>query len=288
MPMVWYIPPLSPVVDALRETGNDAEDAGNLFGALERPADPDRVLGRVVHRRRRRAGQAQPAACWPPCARSCATATWATPPTRPSRRRWDCPRRRCTRSTDCWRSPSTRTATSSPRRTPRPPRTLEETACALDYEGGPGMYQQGPFGEASGRPTPVAVETFHALAQRQQSETFVARRGPGGAGEPAQLGRRGRAAGDARASRRSRMISHDRSRRRPSPGWLLRGCSGIPTSAWPRVCRTCRGQSPSCRDRHRTAAVRVPRLVHRTADPLEVGAPLRRRPSTCGARPART
>ena len=34
MPMVWYIPPLSPVVDALRETGNDAEDAGNLFGAL--------------------------------------------------------------------------------------------------------------------------------------------------------------------------------------------------------------------------------------------------------------
>ncbi|WP_062079051.1 nitrate reductase subunit beta [Demequina globuliformis] len=34
MPMVWYIPPLSPVVDALRETGNDAEDADNLFGAL--------------------------------------------------------------------------------------------------------------------------------------------------------------------------------------------------------------------------------------------------------------
>ena len=35
MPMVWYIPPLSPIVDALRETGNDAEDAGNLFGALD-------------------------------------------------------------------------------------------------------------------------------------------------------------------------------------------------------------------------------------------------------------
>jgi nitrate reductase beta subunit len=34
MPMVWYIPPLSPIVDALRETGNDAEDADNLFGAL--------------------------------------------------------------------------------------------------------------------------------------------------------------------------------------------------------------------------------------------------------------
>jgi nitrate reductase beta subunit len=34
MPMVWYIPPLSPVSDALKETGHDAEDVGNLFGAL--------------------------------------------------------------------------------------------------------------------------------------------------------------------------------------------------------------------------------------------------------------
>ncbi|MDZ7577097.1 MAG: nitrate reductase subunit beta, partial [Candidatus Nanopelagicales bacterium] len=34
MPMVWYIPPLSPVVDALRDTGHDAEDADNLFGAI--------------------------------------------------------------------------------------------------------------------------------------------------------------------------------------------------------------------------------------------------------------
>jgi nitrate reductase beta subunit len=35
MPMVWYIPPLSPVVDALNETGHDGEDAGNLFGAID-------------------------------------------------------------------------------------------------------------------------------------------------------------------------------------------------------------------------------------------------------------
>jgi nitrate reductase beta subunit len=32
------------------------------------------------------------------------------------------------------------------------------------------MYQSGPFGEASGRPVPVAVETFHALRERQQTE----------------------------------------------------------------------------------------------------------------------
>ena len=35
MPMVWYIPPLSPVVDVVRETGDDGEDAGNLFGAID-------------------------------------------------------------------------------------------------------------------------------------------------------------------------------------------------------------------------------------------------------------
>ncbi|HEU5144204.1 MAG TPA: nitrate reductase subunit beta, partial [Dermatophilaceae bacterium] len=35
MPMVWYIPPLSPVVDVVRDTGHDAEDKGNLFAAIE-------------------------------------------------------------------------------------------------------------------------------------------------------------------------------------------------------------------------------------------------------------
>jgi nitrate reductase beta subunit len=35
MPMVWYIPPLSPVVDVIRDTGHDAEDRGNLFAAID-------------------------------------------------------------------------------------------------------------------------------------------------------------------------------------------------------------------------------------------------------------
>jgi nitrate reductase beta subunit len=35
LPMVWYIPPLSPVVDKLVETGNDGEDHRNLFAAIE-------------------------------------------------------------------------------------------------------------------------------------------------------------------------------------------------------------------------------------------------------------
>lgn len=45
-----------------------------------------------------------------------------------------------------------------------------EEACSLDYDDGPGMYESGPFGEASGRPTPVSVETFQALRQRQTSD----------------------------------------------------------------------------------------------------------------------
>ncbi|HET7761995.1 MAG TPA: nitrate reductase subunit beta [Phycicoccus sp.] len=35
MPMVWYIPPLSPVVDAIKDSGGDAEDRDNLFGAID-------------------------------------------------------------------------------------------------------------------------------------------------------------------------------------------------------------------------------------------------------------
>jgi nitrate reductase beta subunit len=47
---------------------------------------------------------------------------------------------------------------------------LEELGCSLDYDEGPGMYGSAAFGEASGRPVPVAVETFHALQQRQTSD----------------------------------------------------------------------------------------------------------------------
>jgi nitrate reductase beta subunit len=52
---------------------------------------------------------------------------------------------------------------------------LEESAteCSLDYEGGPGMGGWGPFGESSGGVTPVAVENFHMLKQRQTTDTFV-------------------------------------------------------------------------------------------------------------------
>ena len=49
-------------------------------------------------------------------------------------------------------------------------RELEELGCSLDFEEGPGQYGSAVFGEASGRPVPVAVETFHALKQRATTE----------------------------------------------------------------------------------------------------------------------
>ena len=35
MPMVWYIPPLSPVVDVVRDTGRGRRGRGNLFAAID-------------------------------------------------------------------------------------------------------------------------------------------------------------------------------------------------------------------------------------------------------------
>jgi nitrate reductase beta subunit len=54
--------------------------------------------------------------------------------------------------------------------------SLEElaTECALDYEGGPGMGGSGPFGEGSGAPTPIAVENFAMLKNRQTADTMAA------------------------------------------------------------------------------------------------------------------
>lgn len=52
---------------------------------------------------------------------------------------------------------------------------LEElaTECSLSYDGGPGMGGDGPFGEGSGATTPVAVENFHMLKERQTTDGFA-------------------------------------------------------------------------------------------------------------------
>ncbi len=55
MPMVWYIPPLSPVVDKLVETGHDGEDVGNIFGAIDALRIPVEYLAELFT-----AGDVQP------------------------------------------------------------------------------------------------------------------------------------------------------------------------------------------------------------------------------------
>jgi len=44
MPMVWYIPPLSPVVDVVSNSGNDGEDVRNLFAAIDKLRIPIEYL----------------------------------------------------------------------------------------------------------------------------------------------------------------------------------------------------------------------------------------------------
>jgi nitrate reductase beta subunit len=172
-----YIPPLSPVVDALTTTGHDGEDADNLFGAIDTlripigylaelftagdPAPVRDVLARLAamrsYMRRINLGQERD--------ESIAAAVGMTGEQiermhrllaiAPYGDRYVIPKAHAEQGA-----------------------RLEElgTGCSLDYEGGPGM--GGPFGEASGLPAPVAVETFHGLKDRQTTETLAAPVGP--------------------------------------------------------------------------------------------------------------
>jgi len=171
MPMVWYIPPLSPVVDALRESGHDAEDADNLFGAVEALRIPveylaelftagdiaivDGVLRRLAAMRsyQRDLNLGRPPRPEIPAgvgmSEESISAMYRLLAIAKYEDRYVIP--------TAYQDAGHR---------------LEEIGCSLEYDGGPGMYLTGsaPFGEASGRPVPVAVETFHALRDRQTSD----------------------------------------------------------------------------------------------------------------------
>jgi nitrate reductase / nitrite oxidoreductase, beta subunit len=174
MPMVWYIPPLSPVVDIVRDTGYDAEDRGNLFAAIEAlripvdylaqlftagdPAPVDAVLRRLAAMRSymrdlnlgRDPDESIPAAVgmtgeriyemYRLLALAKYDERYVIPPAHAEQAH-----------------------------------SLEElaTECSLDYEGGPGMGGSGPFGESSGGPTPIAVENFRMLRERQTTGALV-------------------------------------------------------------------------------------------------------------------
>ncbi|MFE7030038.1 nitrate reductase subunit beta [Streptomyces sp. NPDC057621] len=175
LPMVWYIPPLSPVVDAVRDTGRDAEDHRNLFAAVDAlripvdylaqlftagdPAPVDAVLRRLAAMRAymrdinlgREPDEAVPASVG-----------------MTGEQVYDMYRLLALAKYDeRYVIPSAHAEQAH---------RLEElaTECSLDYEGGPGMGASGPFGESSGGPAPIAVDTFHALRERQTADTVAA------------------------------------------------------------------------------------------------------------------
>jgi nitrate reductase / nitrite oxidoreductase, beta subunit len=172
MPMVWYVPPLSPVVDLLREQGHDAEDHGNLFGAIDALRIPVEYLAELFT-----AGDTE--IVTGVLKRLAAMRTYL---------------RGITMGTGADESVAQAVGMTGqamyamyrllaiakyderyviPKAHEERGHELEELGCSLDYDEGPGMYESAAFGEASGRPVPVAVETFHALRQRQTSEAIA-------------------------------------------------------------------------------------------------------------------
>jgi nitrate reductase beta subunit len=166
MPMVWYVPPLSPVVDSLTETGHDGEDVDNLFGAIDAlripveylaelftAGDPEPVR-QVLQRLSAMRAYMRAVNLGEPPDESVAEAAGMTGAQVTTLYRLLA----VAKYDDRYVIPTAHEAQG---------RQLEEIGCSLDFEGGPGMYESGPFGEASGRPVPVSVETFHALRDRQ-------------------------------------------------------------------------------------------------------------------------
>ena len=168
MPMVWYIPPLSPIVDLLRDQGHDAESSGVLFGAIRALRIPleylaelftagdvgeiERVLTILAamraHMRNVTLGLPQDD--------SIAASVGMT----------DASIREMYRLMAIAKYDERYVI---PKAHVEQAHELEELGCSLEY----GPYEQPPLGEASGRPSPVAVETFQALRQRQTSDASV-------------------------------------------------------------------------------------------------------------------
>ncbi|WP_158370171.1 nitrate reductase subunit beta [Cellulosimicrobium cellulans] len=177
MPMVWYIPPLSPVVDVVAETGEDAEAAGNLFAAIDTLRIPVEYLAELFT-----AGDTAPVTAV--LRKLAAMRSYmrdlnmgrAGDPSIPADVGMDEAGMRemyrllaIAKYEERYVIPTAHAEQAH---------QLEElaTECALDYDGGPGMGGSGPFGEGSGgafRNDPVAVENFHMLQQRQTADTVA-------------------------------------------------------------------------------------------------------------------
>ncbi|MGI5171738.1 nitrate reductase subunit beta [Spirillospora sp. CA-253888] len=174
MPMVWYIPPLSPVVDVVRDTGHDGEDAGNLFAAIDALRIPIEYLAQlftagdtapvdaVLHRLAAMRSYMRDLNLGRDADEAIPERVGMT-----GESMYDMYRLLALAKYDeRYVIPSAHAEQAH---------RLEEiaTECSLDFDGGPGMGGSGPFGESSGGVPPVAVENFHMLKQRQASDNPV-------------------------------------------------------------------------------------------------------------------
>ncbi len=180
LPMVWYIPPLSPVVDTLTETGHDGEAAPNLFGAIDALRIPVEYLAElftagdtgtvkdVLARLARMRSFMRDINLGREPDLSIPEALGMAPEDIEDMHRLLA----VAKYDERYVIPSAHAEAGDPRAVAH---QLEElaTECSLDYDGGPGMGGSGPFGESSGGTTPIAVENFHMLKQRQTGDTVV-------------------------------------------------------------------------------------------------------------------
>jgi nitrate reductase beta subunit len=174
MPMVWYIPPLSPVVDAVARDGHDAEELGNLFGALEAlripieylaglfTAGDTAVVEGVLRRLAAMRSYMRDISLGRETQAHIPEAVGMTEEGMYEMYRLLA----LAKYEERYVIPTAYVADAHALES----QALEEPGCSLSFEGGPGMYDSGPFGESSGGPVPVAVESFHALQHRQTSE----------------------------------------------------------------------------------------------------------------------
>jgi nitrate reductase beta subunit len=175
MPMVWYIPPLSPVVDVVRDTGEDAEDHSNLFAAIDALRIPVEYLAGLFT-----AGDVGPVDAV--LRRLAAMRSYMRDLNLGRDPNPAIPARVGMTEEEMYDMYRLLALAKYDERYVIPPahtelaHSLEEiaTECSLDYEGGPGMGASGPFGEGSGaQALPIAVENFAMLRDRQTSETFA-------------------------------------------------------------------------------------------------------------------
>ncbi|MEU5996643.1 nitrate reductase subunit beta [Streptomyces sp. NPDC047197] len=175
MPMVWYIPPLSPVVDALSETGHDGEDLDNLFGAIDTLRIPLEYLAEIFT-----AGDVGPVrSSLEKLAAMRAHMRAINLGDRPASSVADAVGMSGQEIEEMYRLLAIAKYEDRyviPTAAVGDAQRLEESAlpdsCSLDFEDGPGMGGDGPFGQDSGRKQLplVTIENFHALRDRQTAD----------------------------------------------------------------------------------------------------------------------